>query len=151
MRQSRREGPKRHRGSFQNTSKTMSGATVTETGRAAFSLPVFDPAMPSTAAELPRTAAEMAALGLRHDPDKGTRWEGLVGLLPRFRAAPISKPTLSGRHRAAEAPAASSASEKAKRRNARKEARAAAPDWRSKPRGFKPGARGLLAAILSTA
>lgn len=119
-----------------------SGATVNETGRSAFSFRPTAAAMPATPPEPARSAAEEAANGGWHDHDRGTRWEGLIDQLPRFRAAPIAAPTHSGRadrlpHKA------TPAIEKAKRRNERK-ARRGNPSARA---GHRGGMAGLLAAL----
>lgn len=117
-----------------------SGATVTTTLRAAFSYPVLDPALPATPASPAWCAADEAANGGRHDHDLGTRWEGLIHELPRFRSHPISRATHSGRHREVE-PVTTPAVEKAKRRNARK----------ARKGGGHGGYAGLLAAIVAAA
>jgi hypothetical protein len=100
--------------------------------------------MPSTLATPARCAGEEAANGGYFDHDHGTKWEGLVYELPRFRPSPFARLAHSGRYElhARKASALSPAAEKAKRRNARKLDRRFGPKGRG-----RAGMLGLLDAI----
>jgi hypothetical protein len=100
--------------------------------------------MPATPAVPARSAGDEAANGGYYDHDHGTKWEGLVYELPRFRPSPFARLTHSGRYElhARKLAAPSSAAEKAKRRNTRKLDRRFGPKGRG-----RPGVLGLLDAL----